>query len=545
MILEKSIWYALTYYRLSKDDCMDKESGNTSDQQENQRYSGKESNSIMNQRKLIQEFISGSEDIIFVKEFFDDGYSGTNFERTCFQKMMLVVKNGNVKTIVIKDLSRLGRNYLDVGYYLEYIFPAYDVRVIAINDQFDSNALNDGSARMEVAIRNLINEHYSRDISKKISSAARVKKMSGEYVYGAVPFGYQKGRVKNTIVIDPVAAKTVKYVFSLALNGLSYTAIAKRLNEEKVTTPSVYLAEHGGRKNYKVSPYWSYESVRNLLTNHIYTGDTESYKSHVTRIGSNQVKQIPMSERVVIKNTHEAIISLEDFEKAREVVKVTKAKSSSKGKNSILTGYLECGCCGGKLTKGKASNHNFLCVNARYRPDSGCRTVRVEEKRIQEILLNAVRVQVSLLEEQDSKLKARLSQRENQVLVLQKELTQKVSEEKKCRHQKIRIYEDFVEGKLSREQYLQEKAGIAEHLEELSAQIAVTKKTIEELSVKGQEDNAEITENRRFEEYRGQELSETMLSALIRKVIIAPDGGVEICWRYRDELLGENQTAAR
>lgn len=140
------------------------------------------------------------------------------------------------------------------------------------------------------------------------------------------------------------------------------------------------------------------------------------------------------------------------------------------------------------------------------------------------------------MEVQDSKLKARLSQRESQILVLQKELTQKVSEEKRYSHQKLRIYEDFVEGKLSREEYLREKDGIAEYLEELSAQIIVTKKTIEELSIKGQEDNTEITENQRFEEYRGQELSETMLSALIRKVIIAPDGGVEIYWRYRDEL---------
>lgn len=504
-----------------------------------------ESNSISSQRKCIADYCHKHIQNCSVVECVDDGYSGTNFDRPGFQKMMLMVKNGNAKTIVIKDLSRLGRNYLEVGYYLEYVFPAYDVRVIAINDQFDSNALNDGSAGMEAAIRNLMNEHYSRDISRKISSAVRVKKMSGEYVYGAVPFGYQKGRAKNTIVIDPVAAETVKYVFSLALNGLSYTAIAKKLNEEKITTPSMYLAEHGGRKNYKVSPYWSYESVRNLLTNRIYTGDTESYKSHVTRIGSNQVKQIPVSERVVIENTHEAIIDREDFEKAREVVKVTRAKSSSKGKNSILTGYLECGCCGGKLTKGKASNHNFLCVNARYRTDSGCRTVRVEEKRIQEILLNAVRVQVSLLEEQDSKLKARLSQRESQILVLQKELTQKVSEEKRYRNQKMRIYEDFVEGKLSREEYLRKKEDIAEHLEELSTQITVAKKAVEELSVKGREDNIEITENQRFEEYRGQELSETMLSALVRKVIIAPDGGVEICWRYRDELLGESPAAVR
>lgn len=138
------------------------------------------------------------------------------------------------------------------------------------------------------------------------------------------------------------------------------------------------------------------------------------------------------------------------------------------------------------------------------------------------------------MEVQDSKLKARLSQRESQILIWQNELTQKVSEEKRYSHQKLRIYEDFVEGKLSREEYLREKDSIAEHLEELSAQITVTKKTIEELSVKGQEDNTEITENQRFEEYRGQELSETMLSALIRKVIIAPDWGVEICCRFRD-----------
>lgn len=149
------------------------------------------------------------------------------------------------------------------------------------------------------------------------------------------------------------------------------------------------------------------------------------------------------------------------------------------------------------------------------------------------------------MEEQDSKLKARLSQRENQILVLYKELSQKISEEKRYKHQKMRIYEDFVEEKLSREQYLQEKDGIAEHLEELSAQITVAKKKVEELSIKGQEDNTETTDNQRFEEYRGQELSETMLSALVHKVIIAPDGGMEICWKYRDELLGENQTAAR
>lgn len=177
--------------------------------------------------------------------------------------------------------------------------------MVAINDNFDSGALSGGGmAGLEVAIRNLMNEYYSRDISKKISSAVHIKKMKGEYVYGSVP--------------------------------------------------SVYLAKYGGRQNYKASAFWSYESVRNLLTNRIYTRDTESYKSHVKTAGTNKVKQIPVSERVVIENTHEAIISYEDFIKARDVVKITKPKTPSKGKTGMLSGYLVCGCCGGKLTKGKA-----------------------------------------------------------------------------------------------------------------------------------------------------------------------------------------------
>lgn len=156
-----------------------------------------------------------------------------------------------------------GRNYLEVGYFMEYVFPYYGVRVISINDHFDSWIAVDSSGGLEVALKNLMNECYSRDISRKISSAVHVKKMSGEYCYGAVPFGYKKGGKKNTIVPDQETADIVRYIFSLACEGNTISQIAKRLNMEQVITPSKYLA----RPNYKVVERWGYESVRNILSN--------------------------------------------------------------------------------------------------------------------------------------------------------------------------------------------------------------------------------------------------------------------------------------
>ena len=203
-----------------------------------------------------------------------------------------------MRTIVVRDLSRFARNYLEAGHYLEFIFPAYDVRFISINDQYDSKEYGESTGGLELAIRNLINQMYSRDISRKIKSAVDLKKRAGEYVYGTAPYGYKKGEKKNTIVIDPVVAPVVKNIFQWAAEGLTVSKIAYKLNENKVTTPSVYLAPIRGK--YKTRPFWSYESVRNIIRNRIYTGDTVPFKSHVVRVGSDNVKQIPEAMQEVI-----------------------------------------------------------------------------------------------------------------------------------------------------------------------------------------------------------------------------------------------------
>lgn len=283
-----------------------------------------ESISISSQRLCISEYAKSHPEVPSEwTEFVDDGHSGTSMERPAMKHLLQLVAMGRVRTIIVRDLSRFARNYLEAGHYLEYIFPAYNVRFISINDNYDSASVSDGDSKgFEIAVRNLLNEWYSRDISRKIKSAVDIKKMNGEYVYGTAPFGYKKGEKKNTIVIDPVAAEVVRRIFTSAVDGMTTSEIAKMLNEEKVTTPSVYLADVRGK--YKTYEYWTFESIKNILINRIYTGDTVPFKSHVVKVGSNRVKMIPEEEQIVIPNTHEAIISREMFYQARLVIKSNK-----------------------------------------------------------------------------------------------------------------------------------------------------------------------------------------------------------------------------
>ena len=495
-----------------------------------------ESNSISSQRECIREYCRTHGIAQDYRECVDDGYSGTNFERPGFQKLLKMVRAGVARVILVKDLSRLGRNYLEVGYYLEYIFPYYNVRIIAVNDNYDSKSSGESTIGLEVAIRNLMNDCYSRDISKKISSSVHLKKTGGEYVYGTAPFGYKKGEKKNTIVVDEKAAETVRRIFMLAASGTTVSQIAKLFNEEKVITPSKHLAPL--RPNYKIYEHWSYESVRNILTNRIYTGDTETYKSHVVKVGSDRVKQIPEKERTVVEDTHEPIVSRELYERARSVIK-SNVKSPKKKSNSILTGMLFCGCCGGRLVKGKESNRHFYCVNARYRPDSGCKSVRPEENRIKEIILKAAAMQMELLHEKEKKYEKIMDKEKSEILQMQREQGKISNKRKKLMDEKLWLYEQYADGKLDKEKYLAGKQDIASKDEKLAEQEEGLAEKIKKLQDSGYERKEEERELPALAESDLEKgLTRELLGCLVQKVVVKMDGGVEIYWNFMDEVNG-------
>lgn len=491
-----------------------------------------ESQSIISQRMCIRQYWEQHVELpSSLEELVDDGYSGTHFQRPGIQKLLRLVELDQVDTIIVRDLSRFARNYLEAGHYLEFVFPAHGVRFISINDGYDSAAYNDVSSGLHIAIKNLINQMYSADISRKIKSAVDQKKLSGEYVYGTAPYGYKKGPKKNTIVIDEPAAIVVRRIFSLACGGKTITEICCILNDEGVVTPSVYLASVRGK--YKTRNYWTYDSVRNILVNRIYTGDTIPFKSHVVRIGSDRVKQLSEAEQIVIPATHEAIVTREDFFSARLVIK-SNVKSAPRRKPSVLTSYLVCGCCGNRLKKGKPQNKTFLCATARYVPGSDCSKIRCDEDRIKEVLLKSIRQQCMLLDEQIKKINAEASSQREEIEMVQSDLRRYKRRIESVCNAKMRLYEDYIEAKCSKEEYVTQKAQLNEQEEATAATVAALEKRFVLLNGAAdaiesvQEDETLVSKYIHI-----SKLDENLMNELIKKIVVYPDGSISIAWNFR------------
>ncbi len=495
-----------------------------------------ESLSIGGQRLCIGEYIAGHSDLGGIEEFeelVDDGHSGTNFDRPGAAQLLKLVEAGQVEIIIVRDMSRFGRNYLEVGHFLEFVFPAFDVRFISINDHFDSAELNGSTAGFHMAIRNLINQMYSRDISRKIKSAVDMKKLNGEFVYGTAPYGYKKGAEKNTIVIDPEAAGTVRQVFQWAADGVTVSHIAKRLNEAGVTSPSEYLKAVRGK--YKTRPHWSYESVRNILLNRIYTGDTVPFKSHVAAVGSKRTKAIPEEEQLILPDTHEAIVSRELYDQARRVVK-SNVKSKSQG-GSLLSTYLVCGCCGNKLQKGRRTNRIFRCATPRYAPDAPCKDVRIEEKYLADILLRAVQSQCALMDAKVRLAKAVQRDTRSQREGLQREIREQKRGIERSQAAVMEAYESYVSGKLSKEQFVMEKQRRRQAEETARLQLALLEKELAALTAESQAQESVIQEAGTLRRFDGvTELTPALIRELVRRVIIDPGGAIHIDWNFRDEI---------
>ncbi len=496
-----------------------------------------ESCSITSQRRCVQQFLSVHQDIgTDFQEFVDDGFSGTNMERPQMQRLLELVEQGKVRTIIVRDLSRFARNYLEAGHYLEFVFPAYGVRFISINDHYDSDDYGENPAGLELAIRNLINEMYSRDISRKIKSAVDLKKRNGEFVYGTAPYGYKKGTIRNTIVVDEEAALVVKRIFRMAADGRTVTEIAITLNKEEIETPSQHLVAYRSKK-YRVYTEWSWNSVKNILENRIYTGDTEPFKSHVVKIGSDRTKQIPRELREIIPDTHEAIVSREMYYLALSTIKsVSKRKGTSM--NNPLTSKLICGCCGDRLGKGKAKNKTWYCMRARYTTEHNCKEVRVDEQKIKDTILRAIQYQCKLIDlsltESRQIQKAARPEREllsNEIVTLQKK-------HDRLEVKKRELLEAVMDDKISREDYVAEKKVLLIKSDELAAQIAVLQQRLKEFEDSTEQIQAKEKAAATVSRYQGiTELTPEVMKALVKRIIVYPDKQIHIEWNFADNII--------
>ena len=378
---ETKIWNATLYLRLSRDDG-DKE----------------ESNSITGQRELLRDFIRTRPELREYAVRIDDGFTGSNFERPSFKKMLEDVKAGRTNCIIVKDLSRFGRNYLDAGEYIEKIFPFLGVRFIAVNDNYDSLGGKNASDELIIPFKNLINEAYCRDISVKVRTQLEVKRKSGQYIGAFAVYGYLKDETdKNHLVVDEYAADIVRDIFSWKLEGVSPQDIASRLNRSGVLSPMEYKKSLGMEfaTSFKANPQavWSANAVLRVLKNPVYTGvliqgreTTPSYKvrKRVTK---------PESEWAIAPDAHEAIIERRDFDSVQKTLSLDTRRSPGDSAVQLFSGMVFCGECGASMVRktvpsGKKKYVYYVC--AAHKQDRSCSPHRMRDEALEQLVLDTV-----------------------------------------------------------------------------------------------------------------------------------------------------------
>ncbi len=363
-----------------------------------------ESDSIGHQRELIARYISEKQIYPSIQpvEFVDDGYSGTNFDRPAVRKMLSLVREGKICCIIVKDISRFGRNYLEVGDYLEQIFPFMGVRFIAVNDGYDSNDYIGTTGGIEIAFKSLLYDMYSKDLSEKMRSSLLIRRKRGDFIGPRAPFGYQFSDNKKILAVDGVASQYVKRIFGLACEGCGTGKIAELLNKERVPTPGQY--KNREKLQYHIMDgegYWNCGKVRKVLQNKVYMGTVVNGRTKVTEVGGSHFRQVPDAEQICVPDMHEPIVTEHEFLLASEVIKnngCQKGKKHNRKEEGVLQGKLRCGNCKRSLVRiRRKSTPCFTCQKAAYEQESECVSERLSEPELEAAVLE--RINQELVEE--------------------------------------------------------------------------------------------------------------------------------------------------
>ncbi len=381
------------YLRLSRDDS---DVGDVTDGKGNMKS---ESNSIGNQRELIRAYIHEQQDMELYDIYVDDGFSGSNFDRPEFKRMMSDVEAGRVNCVIVKDLSRFGRDYIESGRYIQKVFPALGVRFIALTDHYDSFHADAGESGIVLPVKNFINDSYCRDISTKVKSQLEVKRKNGECIAPFALYGYRKAEYnKNQLVIDEYAADIVRKIFEWKMDGMAVSAIAEKLNGLGVLSPKEYKKSIGS--NYKggfsgaVKSMWSSSTVKRILTNEAYLGHLIQGKTEKINYKLKKSVEKPKEDWIKVEDTHEAIISDDNFLIVQNLLKSDSRISPVTEKNSLFAGVLFCGDCGEQMIRRvnhyKDTQKVYYICSTKNRGE-GCTRHSIEEEKLKRIILESIR----------------------------------------------------------------------------------------------------------------------------------------------------------
>ena len=339
-----------------------------------------ESNSVTNQKLIITSFVERNEDLELIDFYIDDGYSGTTFDRPEYKRMLKDIVEGKVNTIIVKDLSRFGRNHIESDNYIENILPGYNVRFISIIDEIDSLKNPKSVSSIAVPLKNLMNDQYARDISKKVRSTLKIKQLNGEFIRVTAPYGYIKDpKDKHKFLIDKNISHIIKKIFDMIIDGKSRKQVADFLNDNDILTPSEYL-KINTNKDMTVMKKWNSEMVNSILRNENYTGTLFQGKKRKLNYRVDKKINIDKENWIVTENHHEAIISKEKFDKVQEILD-RKSKVNKDGSIDLLSGILKCKCCGSNMIK-RASKGKIYYYCSNYYRTKNCENNKSISKSI-------------------------------------------------------------------------------------------------------------------------------------------------------------------
>ena len=436
-------------------------------------FNSNRGDSLETQRQIMEAYIALCPDIEIVDVYTDNGTTGRTFAREAFQRMLADIEGGKIDCIVVKDLSRLGRNAIDTGYYIEKYFPLHHVRFIAVNDQYDSEDSENSGNHLIVPLKNMINEAYAADISRKVKAQQRQAMRDGQFVGAQPPYGYKKDPDDcHHLLVNEETAPAIQQIFQWTADGVPLGAVVKRLNEQGTPSPGRYLAQIGllNNQSQRAQGMWQTWTVAKILDSEVYTGDMVQGRSKM--IGHKQVPT-PPEEWIIVRNTHKPLVSRELFEKAKSVRKQAAAKTAgqvSRGTytENILRGKIFCGACGRHMNRhrdNKLGVYSFSCIaNQRIKKDACPRTAYIREDALFHIILTIIRQEAENVVGKNLQLKQHSGKIAMQREATEKEISQLRQETEKNRKFLTGLLESFNTGILTRAEYLEMKESYSQEI---------------------------------------------------------------------------------
>ena len=502
-----------------------------------------ERGTIETQMELMKNYVKDHEDIVIEEEYYDASFTGTNFERPDFKRMLEDAKTGRINCIIVKDLSRLGRNYVEMGNYIERVFPFLNVRFIAVTDDFDS--FRPGTDLM-MPLKNIVNEFYAKDISKKVSTAHRRKWTTDEYMCGFAPYGYLKSKTeKNRIVVDEATAGNVRLIYKLFLDGKGYTPIAKYLNEQGIMSPLMYLKSLGYQQNVRTNGVWTKTTVKSILTNQAYIGSAVHGKVVIEKYNNIPLHATDPSEWVIVKNTYEPLVDKEPFEKAQERVKKISdayfAKEFTKhppNEKNLLKGKIVCGDCGKgmRLSPRTTKSYVYFCGTFSDGINPACSRHKIDQEEVNKAVFaqisNHMRCCIDAL-----KVIRELNARSSGLKkydVYEKAITRQRRELEKVNRKFSELYGDYSEHLINESEYLTLKQQYLLKSEALKKEIdnLLVSQNLYSKNYKIDED----WENLINKYLKCRKLNKELADAFVDKVQVFEDGRISVNLVYDDCL---------